>query len=554
MSEMRPGEEQMQVGTEMRETRGSLGRTLKEDRVQTRLRSLMVVGTASNVGKSILCTALCRIFHQDKISVAPFKAQNMSLNSAVTPSGCEIGRAQSAQAEAAGILPNEHMNPVLLKPTGDMRTQVVLQGRVYDTVSARSYFSSEKDLLWQAVVDSYQFLAERYDLIVMEGAGSPVEMNLKPRDIANLRAAEMADAVVVLVADIDRGGVFASVVGTLQLLTPEERQRVQGIIINRFRGDLNLFADGVKLLEDYTAIPVLGVIPYLPDIGIDEEDSVALESERYQPASRATSDSSSAKEESLQIAVIRLPHISNFTDFDPLFAEPGVDAYFASKVSDLAEADAIVLPGTKSTMSDLVWLSETGFTDAIRQAQREGRVILGICGGYQMLGARVFDPFHEEHEFHTECDGVGLFSYETTIAKDKQTVLVAGELHGPYAGIAVRGYEIHMGQTTGVGTNQTFASTHCALDGADRSAGTTVKDEGVVSDDGRVLGTYLHGILHNDEFRTAWLNQIREVKGLVPQRIQVSVMSARESAYDRLAETVRRNLNLPLLYKWLQPS
>ncbi len=501
------------------------------------MRSLMILGTASHVGKSVLCTALCRIFAQDGINVAPFKAQNMSLNSAVTPSGREIGRAQAAQAEAAGLLPNEHMNPVLLKPTGDMRTQVVVQGQVYDTVSGRKYFEDEKSLLWSAVVESYRFLADRYPLIVMEGAGSPVEMNLKDRDIANLRAAEMADAVVVLVADIDRGGVFASVIGTLALMTQAERQRVKGLIINRFRGDPSLFADGVEFLEQHTGIPVLGVIPYVQSIGIDEEDSVGLESSRYAVASGPPGSN-------LRIAIVQLLHLSNFTDLNPLFLEPGVHPFFATKPEEMEGVDAVVLPGSKSTVSDLAWLSDTGWLEAIREAAEDGTPILGICGGYQMLGRRVLDPARLEGT-RAKCEGLGLFPHETVIESEKRTVLVQGELMGPYGGIQVSGYEIHKGVTKGP-LGREFARIHPT----DRPEAATM--DGAVSDDGAVVGTYLHGILHNDEFRTAWLNRIRARRGLPEQETKIRAQAAQNAAYDRVAGVVRANLNLPLLYSFLQ--
>lgn len=508
----------------------------------------MVLGTASNVGKSILCTALCRIFYQDGISVAPFKAQNMSLNSAATPSGREIGRAQAVQAEAAGILPHEHMNPILLKPTGDMRTQVVLQGHVYDTVSARSYFASEKDILWQAVLESYRFLSEHYTLIVMEGAGSPVEMNLKARDIANLRVAEMANAAALLVADIDRGGVFASVVGTLQLMTARERQRIKGIVVNRFQGDPNLFQDGVRLLEEYAGIPVLGVIPYMPQIGIDEEDSVGLASTRYSVKRRdGAGEGLCVDSAALQIAIVRLPHIANFTDVDPLFIEPDVQAFFTSDPALLKDADAIVLPGTKNTMADLDWLRETGLLDVIRQLTTGPRPILGICGGYQMMGQQVLDPFHQEDPRRNACQGIGLFACQTIITQEKETVLVEGELLSPFTGLRVRGYEIHMGRTTGPATDS-FARVSRSLEGKDPQHDRL---EGTVADGGRLVGTYLHGILHNDEFRTRWLNQIRQNKGLPQRDVQVTVENVREDAYNRLADVVRSNLDLARLYELL---
>ncbi|QQE81120.1 cobyric acid synthase [Alicyclobacillus sp. SO9] len=514
----------------------------------------MIVGTASNVGKSIICTALCRIFTQDGLQTAPFKAQNMSLNSAVTPSGREIGRAQAVQAEAAGILPNEHMNPVLLKPTGH-RTQVVVQGQVYDTVSAQRYFSSNKARLWDAVVESYHFLSKRYDLIIMEGAGSPVEMNLKERDIANLKAAELADACVVLVADIDRGGVFASVVGTLQLMTEEERQRVKGVIINRFRGDPELFDDGVRLLESYTGIPVIGVIPYVANIGIEEEDSMGLERFR-ESTERQTND------HRLRIGIIKLPHISNFTDFDPLFLEPDVDASFVTSPHQLSDVDVVVLPGTKNTMSDLLWLWESGLAEFLQGMDESKQFLLGICGGYQMMGERIRDPYHQEEEDIDEAVALGLFPFETVLTKEKQTVLVEGDLSKIYAGIKVTGYELHMGRTTHLQSLRPFArirpAQHSDNGQVEITQGDTLQTrqggavDGVVSENGKTIGTYLHGILHNDEFRMSWLNRVRASRGLPPRSQSILVSQSREAAYNSLANTVRQHLNFSLLYEFLR--
>ncbi|QSO46509.1 cobyric acid synthase [Alicyclobacillus mengziensis] len=501
-------------------------------------KSIMVMGTSSNVGKSILATAICRILTEDGYRIAPFKAQNMSLNSAVTPSGREIGRAQAVQAEACGILPNEHMNPVLLKPTGDMRSQVVLQGRPVGTRSARDYFYDEKDTLWQAVVESYQYLAERHDVIVIEGAGSPVEMNLKTRDIANMRTAAMAGAGVLLVADIDRGGVFASVVGTLQLLDPDERRMVKGIIINRFRGDASLFDEGRRWLEEYTGVPVLAVVPFIPNLGIDEEDSVGLASERYHKT-RAVGPS-------LRVGIIQLPHISNFTDFDPLFLEPNVHAFFCSKPEQLADADVIVLPGTKSTLLDLNWLHENGWSKAVVGAVRRGAHALGICGGYQMLGKQVYDPEHHESNLDA-ISGLGLFDSVTTIHPHKKTVLVMGNFIGPFEGIALAGYEIHMGTTLFEGQQKPLAVTRPAH--KDDLAEASL--EGHVSPDGRVIGTYLHGVLHNDEFRNQWLNDIREAKGLPPQAVATNTLAIRAAAFQRLADTVRSHLDMNLFYRIL---
>ncbi|MCY0893218.1 MAG: cobyric acid synthase [Acidibacillus sp.] len=511
--------------------------------VQHGAKGIMFLGTASNVGKSTLSTALCRILAQDGYRVAPFKAQNMSLNSAVTPSGREIGRAQAVQAEAAGILSNEHMNPVLLKPTGSSRSQVVVQGRVKETMSARSYFQSNKSELWQAVVESYTFLKERYDVIVMEGAGSPVEMNLKSRDIVNMRAAMMADADVFLVADIDRGGIFASVVGTLLLLTEEERARVKGIIVNKFRGDPKLFEDGVRLLEEYAKVPVLGVIPHIADLGIEEEDSLGLEEDRYHHVKAHTREDQVPDEQRVHIGIIHLPHIANFTDFDPLFLEAEVSVTFCTKVEDLIGVDAIILPGTKNTMEDLRFLHESGLAKAITQHATNGVSVLGICGGLQMLGERVMDPHHHESE-DSVIPGLHLFHYETTITDEKRTELVRGELQGVFAGIFVHGYEIHMGKTVG-DKDQAFA-----LAKSDRDI--TMIEDGAQSLDGRYIGTYLHGILHNDHFRVIWLNRLRAVHGWKPLEHTVLTSEVRAHAYDRLASIVREHLDMNVVYQLLK--
>ncbi len=498
-------------------------------------RGIMVVGTASNVGKSIVATALCRILTQDGYKVAPFKSQNMSLNSAVTPSGREIGRAQAVQAEACGILPSEHMNPVLLKPTGDMKSQVVLQGRPVGTRSAKDYFYDKKNELWQAVEESYQYLAERYEVVVIEGAGSPVEMNLKTRDIANMKTARMADACVILVADIDRGGVFASVVGTLQLLPPEERALVKGIVINKFRGETSLFEEGRTWLESYTGTPVLGVLPYIQNLGVDEEDSVSLSSERYR--------SSPQRESNIAAAVVPLPHIANFTDIDPLFLEPDVHAYFCTRPDDLADADVVVLPGTKSTLLDLDWLHKNGWSEAVLRAVERGARLLGICGGFQMLGTRVVDPMHVESELYSGI-GLGVFDATTAIQSDKYTKLVQGKFAGAFEGIPVEGYEIHMGTTQFHRQQTPLAFTRPVYDSGDVASPV---EEGCVSADGKVIGTYLHGVLHNDTFRVAWLNALRREKGLPLQAAHDS-RAHRAEAFDRLATTVRTHLDMDRLY------
>ena len=503
-------------------------------------KSLMVMGTSSNVGKSILCTALCRIFVQDGYSVAPFKSQNMSLNSAVTPTGREIGRAQAVQADACGIPANEHMNPVLLKPTRHNESQVILQGRVYQTKSARAYFLERMGEIWDAVVESFQYLNLWHELLVIEGAGSPVEMNLKSKEIANMRTAELADADVLLVADIDRGGIFAAVVGTLQLLTEHERARVKGIIVNKFRGDRSLFDDGVHLLEEYTGIPVLGVIPHIPDLGIEEEDSVALDEERYRLSKR-----NDEQPNMVHIAVVQLPHISNFTDFDPLFLDPGVHAYFCRKPDDIGHAHAIILPGSKNTIDDMRWLRQSGFVEEITQKHRQGTVVFGVCGGYQMLGQEVRDPSGQESN-DPICSGLDLLPVVTTLQSEKTTVLVQGQLEGIFASIPVSGYEIHMGQSVGDNGYQPFSTVRTVPDGE-------LRLDGAMNSAGTVMGTYLHGIFDNDVFRQQWLNQIRDRVGLVaPMTPDWSMTTTRSEAFDRLASIVRQHMNMDVIYQIME--
>lgn len=502
-------------------------------------KSLMVMGTASNVGKSILCTALCRILVQDGYRVAPFKAQNMSLNSAVTPTGREIGRAQAVQANACGIPANEHMNPVLLKPTRGNQSQIVLQGRVYATKSARAYFLERTDEIWDAVVESFQYLTSRYEFLVIEGAGSPVEMNLKSREIANMRTAELTDADVLLVADIDRGGIFASVVGTMQLLTERERARVKGIIVNKFRGDRSLFDDGVRLLEEYTGVPVLGVIPHIRDLGIEEEDSVALEDRRYRAGVPNQSERNI-----VHIAVIQLPHISNFTDFDPLFLDTGVHAYFCRSPEELGHAHAIILPGTKNTIDDLLWLRESGFDSVLARKRAEGALLFGVCGGYQMLGCEIRDPNGQESNVPA-CAGFDWLPIVTTLQTEKTTVLVQGQLEGTFSPIPVSGYEIHMGQSRRLTGYRPFATIRTVPDG-------DLRVDGAINPEGTVMGTYLHGIFDNDAFRQQWLTDVRNRFGVArPKASDWSMADTRSQAFDRLASIVREHLRMDVLYQFL---
>ncbi|MBM7867210.1 cobyric acid synthase [Heliobacterium gestii] len=503
-------------------------------------KAIMMQGTSSNVGKSVLAAALCRIFYRDGQKVVPFKSQNMALNSYVTRDGGEMGRAQVVQAEAAGLEPQVEMNPILLKPTGQASSQVIVLGRPIGNISAREYHleyaTSALDTI-QSCLD--KFHAE-YDVIVIEGAGSPAEVNLKARDIANMRVAKMADAPVLLIADIDRGGALASVVGTLALLDPDERERVKGIVINKFRGDISLLQPAIDFLEDYTKIPVLGVIPYFRGLNIQEEDSVALEkAERQVPSG-----------EMLDIAVIRLPRISNFTDLDALEAEGVARVRYVESAAELGKPDLVILPGTKNTIEDMRWLNEKGIDKALQAHAAGGAPLWGICGGYQMLGREIADPTGVESSLPAIA-GLGLLDMVTTMEAEKVTRLATATLCGPgpflspLQGLTVRGYEIHMGQSIPGGDQPAF----CRI----RQRGDETVDvvDGLVGGDGLIIGSYLHGIFDNEPLRHHLLNTLRRKKGLpeidfagIP-----SIRERREQDYDRLGEIVRQNLRMDLLYE-----
>ncbi|WP_240762456.1 cobyric acid synthase [Paenibacillus thalictri] len=499
-----------------------------------RAKTIMVQGTASDVGKSVLTAALCRIFYQDGWRVAPYKSQNMALNSYVTACGKEIGRAQGMQAEACGIEATTDMNPILLKPTRDMTAQIVVHGVPHEEMSARRYREDYLPLAAGIVREALDRLGAAYDLVVIEGAGSPAEINLKSRDIVNMRVAEWADAPVLLAADIDRGGVFAAIVGTLELLEPHERRRIKGFLINKFRGDLSLLQPGLDWLEQRTGIPVLGVIPHLAGLDIEAEDSVVLDKR-----SRGHNARSAGKE--LDVAVIRLPRISNFTDFDPLESEPDVGVRFVQEASDLGEPDIVVLPGSKNTLEDLAHLYDSGLARAITEAVAGGSRLVGICGGYQMLGVRLKDPEQVESLLE-EVDGLGLLPLETTFYRHKKTVRAAGTSVSrhrrwqEWQGAPIEGYEIHMGQTTWL--------TPQAAPLFELNGGT----DGAISEDGLVWGTYLHGVFHNDAFRRSWLNEVRSAKGLPPVTEVVSFHSRKTAAFDRLADHVRAHVDMAKLY------
>ena len=465
----------------------------------------MLAGTGSDVGKSILAAALCRIFKQDGYAPAPFKAQNMALNSYATPEGFEIGRAQAVQAEAAGIPCHTDMNPLLLKPQSDHTSQVILNGKPIGNKDAYDYWrrgTSDIDFR-KEVCAAFNRLATKYNPVVMEGAGSIAEINLKDRDLVNLSMARHAKADVILVGDIDRGGVFASVYGSIMLQTPEDRKLIKGIIINKFRGDMRLFAEGRKMLEDICGIPVLGVVPYFKDIYIEEEDSVSLEKKQRELA-----------EGKVNIAVVLLRHISNFTDFDTLERDSRVNLFYTNNVSDIQRADIIILPGTKATLDDLLELRRNGCAQAIQRAHRDGKMVIGICGGYQMLGQTVSDPQHLEGDIE-HLPGLGLLPIHTTMTPEKTTQQVTFQFEGH----TCQGYEIHQGVSD---TKEAILQTdHC-------------------------IGTYIHGFLDNAPV----IEYLMKEKAIDATPVQ-SYADFKEEQYDKLAEHVRQYVDMERIYQIL---
>lgn len=488
--------------------------------------ALMLCGTGSDVGKSVLTAGLCRVFANRGVKVAPFKSQNMALNSAVTPEGGEIGRAQAVQAEACRIPPHTDMNPVLLKPTSDVGSQVIVQGTVVGTMKIGEY-NRYKPTAFRRATESFQRLASKHELLMIEGAGSIAEINLKADDIANMAVARMADCPVIVVADIDRGGVFAQIVGTWELLESEERERVAGFIINKFRGDPSLLASGLSFIQERTGRPVLGVVPWLPELRLPEEDSMALQKRGMQ-----------GKRSSISIGVVKIPRISNFTDFDPLDREPDVSLHYIESPLDLIGIDALILPGSKSTIADLYFLMESGIYRAI---QEFNGLIAGICGGFQMLGTTVRDPDHLDSSID-EAEGLGLLDVETVMLPGKQTHQVDAVLTGgaPYFSCPpeISGYEIHLGRSTLASSVRPFATITRRS-----SQGVSIED-GAVSRDGRVFGTYLHGIFDNHLFRTAFLNRIRYSKGLELQHRYIEL----DDPFDRLADHLVAHLDMDRIF------
>lgn len=494
------------------------------------MKAIMVQGTSSDAGKSLLVTGLCRIFWEDGWRVAPFKSQNMALNSYITRDGGEIGRAQGVQAEACGIEATTAMNPILLKPKGEMTSEVIVRGKHFADMEAFSYRNEFVPTVMPMISEAVDELAREFELVVAEGAGSPAEINLKDRDVANMRIAELLDCPVILVADIERGGVFASLVGTLDLLDPEERARVKGFVINKFRGRKELLDPGLEWLERRTGIPVLGVVPHL-QIDIDPEDSLALDALRLKAKDRGRAD--------VEVAVIKFPRISNFTDVSPLLDEPGVEVRFVTSARGLGRPDLILLPGSKNTVDDLLWLERQGLAAAIRERAEQGARVVGLCGGFQMMGRVLYDPEHVEST-HDQVEGLGLLTVETTFVADKRTVRNQGQLLGTWSGTKVEGYEIHLGRTVREG-----ASPFLQFESGDY--------DGAVSGDGRAFGTYLHGLFQNRSFTRDFLNEIRVAKGLAPlEGDVVTEAERRENSYRQLAAHLRRHLDLEKVYSMLE--
>ncbi len=495
---------------------------------QGRALAIMLQSTQSHAGKTLITAALLRILNNIGVKAAPFKAQNMALNSFVTEDGGEIGRAQAFQATAARINPSYDMNPILLKPTTDSRSQVIIHGRVYGVMGARQYHAFKKKAMAYAL-QSYERLSSVYDVIVIEGAGSPAEVNLRENDIANMGIAEAVDSPVLLIGDIDRGGVFASIIGTLELLSNEEKKRTKGFIINKFRGDMGLLKPGLQFLETRTNKPVLGVVPYMKDAAFPEEDSVCLDEKQREGAGNNR----------VNMAVIRLPRISNFTDFDPFRLHRDVSLAYASQTKELKDADAIILPGSKNTIEDMLWLKENGFFEALERHRDSGKLVFGICGGFQMLGSVVHDPHGVESSMGS-ARGIGLFDAETTLMKRKNTHQVEATATTPdMRTCVIKGYEIHMGETR---------STHKSLARIfKRNSKETDIPDGAISDDGLVWGTYIHGIFDNDGFRLSFINHLKKKKGLgnngdAPS--DESFASALDAKIEKIASVVEKSVSI----------
>lgn len=500
----------------------------------------MIQGTASHVGKSVLVAALCRIFVRDGYRVAPFKSQNMALNSFVTKDGGEMGRAQVVQAEAACVDPSVDMNPILLKPTGNASSQVVVLGRPVGNLSAQQYHLDYAPKALHVIEEALNRLRSQYDIVVIEGAGSPAEVNLQEHEIVNMRIARMADAPVLLAADIDKGGALASVVGTMELVSEEDRARIAGFIINKFRGDLSLFQPAVDFLEQKTGRTVFGVVPYFQGFRIQEEDTISEDRSVAEEVLEA---------EWLDIAVVHLPHISNFTDFDALEDEPDVRLSYVGRGNRLGRPDLIIIPGSKNTIEDLYFLKRSGLAARIVELNRAGTPVIGICGGFQILGRELNDPLHTESEI-PRMEGLGLLNISTTFYSEKVTTQVEGEAAGEgllFAGAKgsrVNGYEIHMGKT------ELASDVYPAFRILESSGKNINAPDGAVSEDGMVFGTYIHGIFDSNGFRRQVLNNLRVKKGLMPLSAagSITAFEQRNKDLDKLAAVVRGSLDMDKIY------
>jgi adenosylcobyric acid synthase len=513
---------------------------------RSRAKLLMVQGTGSSVGKSVLVAGLCRYFARQGVAVAPFKAQNMALNSFITPEGHEMGRAQVVQAEACGLTPNVHMNPVLIKPNSDVGAQVIVHGVPIGNMSAAAYHQY-KEKAWEAVQKSFSFLQAGYELIIIEGAGSPAEINLRDHDIVNMGLATRVGAPVLLAGDIDKGGVFASLVGTMELLAPKERALIKGFVINKFRGDRRLLEPGLETISRRCRVPFVGVVPYFRDLYLPEEDGVAVE--EY---GRDSGPGRSSGAEKLLIAVIKLPHISNFTDFDPLGQETDVQLDYLQPEEDFSVYDLVIIPGSKNTLADLRQLIQAGFNRRLAAFAAAGGAVAGICGGYQMLGTLINDP-HQVETSMGKIAGLGLLAVETELAPDKVTVQSVGELAADcwpaMAGIKVSGYEIHMGRT------RLFTAARPLL----RVAGSNAEadhHDGAVNDEGTVWGTYFHGIFDNDDFRRRYLNELKQRR--FGERTEylptVSFAARKEKGLDALADLLVESLDMQAIITIIEHS
>jgi adenosylcobyric acid synthase len=498
------------------------------------MKGVMIQGTASDVGKSLIVTALCRMFANDGVKVVPFKSQNMSNNSYVTKDGKEIGRAQGVQAEAAKIEATVWMNPILLKPRSNQDSEIVYLGKSLKTLSGRGYRDTFYEKGLNVIKKSLKHLSSEFELVVIEGAGSPVEINLKDRELVNMKVAELADVPVILAADIDRGGVFASIVGTLELLEPEERQRVAGVIINKFRGDISLFEDGINWLEKKTGIPVLGVLPYVENHMIDGEDSLSLNNQF-----------SSRKKGNLDIAVIHLPFVSNYSDLEPFLYEEDVSIRWVNHASEFGNPDAVIIPGTKSTINDLDTLRDRQLDILIQKHIEHGGYVVGICGGYQILGEEIIDEMGSDTGIpNKSVAGLGWIPGRTTFYDEKETVRAAGVYHentGLNTNGKLQGYEIHLGKTV---LHQQGCSFLVLENG---------KEEGYYGKNGQIIGTYLHHLFHNDEWRNHWLNMIRKSKGLQSKET-IYISEYKDKRYDEIAGKMKAHLNFEqlneIIHKW----